>query len=89
MRGLFLFQGHPSSGRPRGGVLRGYGYWQPERQDIQGHRVTMAVALFYVVAKTMEQKHHPLVIYQNIREDNDAVGRLIDRSKFDLFRYQY
>jgi len=49
----------------------------------------MAVALFYVVAKTMEQKHHPLVIYQNIREDNDSVGRLIDRSKFDLFHYQY
>jgi hypothetical protein len=28
-----------------GGVLRGYGYRQPERHDIQGHRFTMAVAL--------------------------------------------
>ena len=84
-----MFQRHPHREGTGGGVRGGYGYRQPERQDIQGHRVTMAVALFYVVAKTMEQKHHPLVIYQNIREDNDAVGRLIDRSKFDLFRYQY
>ena len=49
----------------------------------------MAAALFYVVAKTMEQKHHSLVIYQNIRENSDAVGRLIGQLKFDPFRYQH
>ena len=30
-----------------GGVLGRFGYWQPECQDIQGHRFTIPVALFY------------------------------------------
>ena len=38
--GLFLFYRHPPSGRHRGGVLRGYGYRQPERE---GYRVTVCI----------------------------------------------
>jgi len=46
LEGAFLFQRHPPSGRHRGGVLQGYGYCQPEGQDIQGHRQRETVALF-------------------------------------------
>ena len=38
--GASLFQRHPHREGTGGGVLRGYGYRQPERQDIQGHRFT-------------------------------------------------
>ena len=43
--GAFLVSEHPHREGTRGGVLVGYGYRQPEREDIQGHRFTMAVAL--------------------------------------------
>ena len=36
-----------AGGAVLGGVLSGYGHFQSGRQDIQGHRFTMAVALFY------------------------------------------
>ena len=43
--GFSCFRDTPS-GRHRGGVLQGYGYCQPEGQDIQGHRQRETVALF-------------------------------------------
>ena len=44
VEGASLVSETPPSGSHRGGVLRGYGDRQPERQDIQGHRFTMVVA---------------------------------------------
>jgi len=46
--GAFLVPATPHIGKAPGvGYFKGQGDRQPERQDIQGHRFTMAVALFY------------------------------------------
>ena len=88
-RGLPLFQRHPHRESIGGwGYVEGRGIGSGTGK-VTGSPFHEGAAIFYVVAKTMEQKHCPLVIYQIIREDNDAVGRLTDRLEFDLFRYQH